>query len=411
MSRDIPSNSRSVSLWIATLITIAALYFARPFFVPVALSLLLAFLLAPLVSRLTRAGWNNVAAVVATVFIAFGVLSLMGGVVGVQLYHLAQELPQYRENIQAKVRKFPRGEVHFWLQRNFIEKATRDTNQVSVTNPQSEDEAKPLSVEVIKPEPTTLEVLGVLSGNLFGPLTASGVVIVLVVFMLLQREDIRDRFLLLLGSHSLNISTKALEDAAQRVSRYLLMQIIVNVIYGLPIGIGLYLIGIPNALVWGVLAALLRFIPYLGPLIALVLPIALAFAVDPGWTKPLLTIGLFVVVELISNNAVEPWLYGSSTGISPLAVIIAAIFWTWLWGPVGLFLSTPLTVCLAVMGRYVPRLNFLHVILAEEAVLSDEARFYQRLLARDFEGTLKIAENIVQTHSWSISMRILSFRL
>jgi predicted PurR-regulated permease PerM len=167
----------------------------------------------------------------------------------------------------------------------------------------------------------------------------------------------------------LNVTTQALDDAAARVSRYLLMNLVVNVTYGLPVGIGLYFMGVPNAILWGLLATLLRFIPYVGPWVAASFPVALAFAVDPGWSMFIMSIALFICLELISNNVVEPWLYGSSTGLSPIAVIVAAVFWTWLWGPVGLLLSTPLTVCLAVIGRYFPQLDFFYILLADEPVL------------------------------------------
>ena len=180
-----------------------------------------------------------------------------------------------------------------------------------------------------------------------------------MIFVLLERNDLRDRFIKLVGAGDLQKSTEALNDAARRVSRYLLMQLVVNLTYGIPIGVGLYFIGVPNAILWGLLAAVLRFIPYLGPFLAALFPLALAFAVDPGWTMLFWVIGLFLTAEIISNNVVEPWLYGASTGLSSLAIITAAIFWTVLWGPVGLFLSTPLTVCIVVIGRYVPRLRIL----------------------------------------------------
>src|SRR5690606_29386034 len=190
-----------------------------------------------------------------------------------------------------------------------------------------------------------------------------------VIFMLIQREDLRDRFIGLLGTRRLNVTTQALDDAGSRISRYLLMQLLINVTYGVPVGIGLHFIGVPNALLWGVLATVLRFVPYLGPLIGMSLPLILAFAVDPGWQMVLMAAGLFLVLELVSNNIVEPWLYGSSTGISSVAIMVAAIFWTWLWGPIGLLLSTPLTVCIAVAGRYVPQLSFLSMLLGSEPAL------------------------------------------
>ena len=220
-------------------------------------------------------------------------------------------------------------------------------------------------------------------------------VIVFVIFVLIERTDLRDRFIRLVGHGDMQKSTRVLDDAAERVSRYLLMQLVVNLCYGVPVGIGLYLIGIPNALLWGLLATILRFIPYLGPFLAALFPSVLAFATDPGWTMLLLVIGLFLVVELIINNAVEPWLYGSSTGLSSLAIILAAVFWTTLWGPVGLFLATPLTVCLVVIGRYVPQLEFLGVLLGSDPVLAPEERFYQRLLAGNVEEAVAVAETAI----------------
>ncbi|HET6409914.1 MAG TPA: AI-2E family transporter, partial [Chthoniobacteraceae bacterium] len=203
------------------------------------------------------------------------------------------------------------------------------------------------------------------------------------LFLLIERQDLRDRFIHLVGRGRLHVTTQAIDDAASRVSRYLGAQLVVNVTYGIPIGVGLYFIGIPNAALWGVLAMVLRFIPYIGPWIAAAFPILLSIAVSPGWTQPALTVGLFVVIELISNNAIEPWLYGSSTGLSPTAVVVSAIFWTWLWGTGGLLLATPLTVCLAVLGKYVPQLAFLDILLGDRPPIAPESRFYQRLLAGD----------------------------
>jgi hypothetical protein len=210
--------------------------------------------------------------------------------------------------------------------------------------------------------------------------------------MLLQREDLRDRVIRLLGARDVARATEAMDDAAKRISRYLLMQLVINVLYGIPVGVGLYFLGVPNPILWGLLATILRFVPYLGPVIAALFPIALSFAVAPGWTLPLLTIALFVTLELFSNNVLEPWLYGSSTGLSPVAILVAAVFWTTLWGPVGLLLSTPLTVCLVVLGRHVPQLGFFHVLLGNEPALAPELKFYQRLLARDPEEATELAE-------------------
>ena len=237
-----------------------------------------------------------------------------------------------------------------------------------------------------------LEILKTIVGPLIAALATAGLVIVFVIFVLLERTDLRDRFIRLVSHGDLQTSTRVLDDAAERVSRYLLMQLVVNICYGLPVAIGLYLIGVPNALLWGLLATVLRFIPYLGPFLATLFPAVLAFAIDPGWTMLLWVITLFVVIELIIANAVEPWLYGSSTGLSSLAIILAAVFWTTLWGPVGLFLAIPLTVCLVVIGRYVPQLEFLGVLLGSDPVLAPEERFYQRLLAGNVEEAIAVAE-------------------
>jgi AI-2E family transporter len=258
---------------------------------------------------------------------------------------------------------------------------------------------KPITVEMHDHITTPFKIVQSVFGNLFRPLATAGIVVVFVIFMLVQREDLRNRLLRLLGSGKLKIATQALDEAGQRVSRYLLMQLMVNSSYGLLIGLGLYFIGIPNALVWGLAATFLRFIPYAGAVLAAIMPIGLAFAVDPGWIKPTLTAVLFVVSELIVGNIIEPWLYGSSTGISSFAVLIAAVFWAWLWGPVGLLLATPLTVCLAVLGRCGPQVEFLHIILSDEPVLPDEARFYQRLLANDTEEAAEVAEEVLKKQS------------
>jgi predicted PurR-regulated permease PerM len=257
---------------------------------------------------------------------------------------------------------------------------------------------EPVPVLIQQPEASPLQTLREVGGPLVAPIATAGLVVVFVIFMLLQREDLRDRNLRLVGASDVARATEAMDDAAKRISRYLLMQL-VNVLYGIPVGIGLHFLGVPNPILWGLFATVLRFIPYLGPVIAALFPIALSFAVAPGWTLPLLTIALFVTLELFSNNVLEPWLYGSSTGLSPVAVLVAAVFWATLWGPVGLLLSTPLTVCLVVLGRHVPRLGFFHVLLGEEPALAPELKFYQRLLARDTDEATELAEEYLEDES------------
>jgi hypothetical protein len=277
-----------------------------------------------------------------------------------------------------------------------IKRSDRPPSAASPSGTGEEPEVKPLPVEVVEPELQPLQVLQTIVGPLIEPLATGGIVIVVVIFMLLKREDLRDRFIRLVGASDLHRTTEALQDAGKRVGRYLLMQIVVNVTYAIPIGIGLWIIGVPNALLWGLLALVLRFVPYIGPIIAAIFPLVLALAVDPGWTLVLWTVALFVVVELISNNIIEPWLYGSRTGLSPLAIIVAAIFWTWLWGPLGLLLSTPLTVCLVVLGRHVPQFEFLDVLFGSEPVLEPHEALYQRLLAGDPDEATDRAEEFLE---------------
>jgi hypothetical protein len=225
------------------------------------------------------------------------------------------------------------------------------------------------------------------------------IVIVFVIFMLLQQEDLRDRVIRLVGWRQLNLTTKALDEAGQRVSRYLLAQLVVNAAFGILAGVALYFLGVPNPILWAVFAALLRYIPYLGIWIAAILPAVVVFAIDPSWLKPLAVFGIYGGIDLLMYNFVEPVVYGNTTGLTPLAILIAAVFWAWLWGPVGLLLATPLTVCLAVLGRYVPSLRFLGVLLSDEEVLTPEKRFYQRLLAGDVEEAADVAEQFLKGKS------------
>ena len=262
----------------------------------------------------------------------------------------------------------------------------------------------PMPVEIVNGLSAQTVAQSVL-GPIISPVGTAAMVVVFVVFMLIERENLRNRIIHLIGSRQLNVATQALDDAASRVSRYLLMQLIVNSAFGFVIAVGLFFIGVPNPLVWGILATVLRFLPYIGPWIAATIPIVLASAVFQGWTRPLLVLALFIANELIANNLIEPWLYGASTGISTMGILVSAVFWTWLWGPVGLVMATPLTVCLVVMGRYVPHMSFLHTLLSDEEVLSPDARFYQRLLAMDPEEATDIAEEYLHDARSGIALR------
>ncbi|MBQ0822228.1 AI-2E family transporter [Microvirga sp. HBU67558] len=393
-------------------LAIAGLYFGRDLFVPFALAILLSFALTPLVNWLRRWKLPRIAAVLVAVTLAFILIAGIAFVVGRQLVQLADNLPTYQTTITDKIRSLqasaPGGGI--------VDKVTTTIQdvgkQISGEKPPDDVPAQtpgsrlgngtaqePVTVRLEAPQAKPLEIIQTVVGPLLAPLATAGLVVIFVIFVLLEREDLRDRFIKLAGAGDLQKSTQAINDAAARVSRYLLMQLVVNLTYGIPIGIALYFIGVPNALLWGLLAAVLRFIPYLGPFLAALFPIALAIAVDPGWTMLFWVVGLFLVAELISNNVIEPWLYGSSTGLSSLAIIMAAIFWTSLWGPVGLFLATPLTVCLVVIGRYVPQLEFLGVLLGSDPVLAPEERLYQRLLAGNLEEAVEMAEDYVDEHS------------
>jgi predicted PurR-regulated permease PerM len=397
------------------LAAVAVLYFAQDVLIPITLAMLLTFLLAPAVNYLEQYKFPRPAAVLTVVLVCCTVLAVLGWVVAGQLAHLAGSLEEYRGNIEHKVEALrPSGGGTFSKLSNFgrdlqkkLEKPTTQTTQPAdlvaeelkthagvtelpkpgtVPNPATHPtEDNPLPVAVVQPKPSNAQALMTYAGMILGPLGTFGIVIVFVIFMLLRREDLRDRVIRLIGHGSLTVTTQALDDAAERISRYLLMQSIVNGTYGVAIGIGLWLIGIPNAFLWGLLCAVLRFIPYIGPWIASAFPILLSIAVFPDNRHLVYTIGLFVVIELISNNVMEPWLYGSSTGMSEVAILVSAVFWTWLWGPVGLLMSTPLTVCLVVLGKYVPQLSFLDVMLGDEPPLEPHMRYYQRLLAMDDE--------------------------
>ena len=409
-----PSPPASDSLLTAggIILGIAALYLGREFFIPFALAVLLAFALSPIVNWLRRWHVPRTPAVLMTVALAFSIIGGSSYVVATQLISLANSVPTYQRTIVEKVRSIrdagtTGGGVLDRLTSSiegFRRELSDETSAGDPTGPPPNGASasrEPIPVIIESPTGSALDMVRRVFGPLVSPLVTAGVVVVFLVFVLLEREGLRERFIKLAGAGDFQTSTEAMSEAASRVSRYLLMQLIVNVTYGLPLGIGLYIIGVPNAVLWGLLAVIFRFIPYLGPILAAVFPIGLAFAVDPGWSMLLWVIGLFVVLELVSNNFVEPLLYRASTGLSALAIISAAIFWTTLWGPAGLMLSTPLTVCLVVIGRYVPQLRFLGVLLSSDPVLRPEEQLYQRLLAGNNESAVEMAEDYVGSHSSS----------
>jgi predicted PurR-regulated permease PerM len=390
------TESRNTTL-IGVVIVVGILYFARVVLIPLALAVLVAFLLGPLVNWLRHWGIRRLPAVLIVVHLAFAVITGFGFLMAFQLTELGHKMPEYEQNIHNKfksIRDSSSGVI------GRFSRFVHDFNQ-ELTSPPSSSQAapgdqKPVPVEIQRGPFSSLQMVPKVLGSLAGLILTAIIVIVFVIFMLLQEEDLRDRVIRLAGSGRLNVTTKALDEAGERVSRYLLAQLIVNVCFGIPAGVALYFLGVPNPLLWGMLAALFRYIPYLGIWIAAVMPAAVLFAVDPSWVKPFAIFGIYFGIDLLMYNFVEPWVYGNSTGMTPLAILVAAVFWTWLWGGVGLLLATPLTVCLAVLGRHVPSLRFLGVLLSDEPVLSLEKRFYQRLLATDVEEAAEIAEEFLK---------------
>ncbi len=414
----VPRNAGSSRLltspsWFASLvIVVAALYFARELLIPFVLSLLLCFVLAPVVIRLRRWGLGRLTSITVTVVIAMSVVAAVGAFFVVQLVDVTMRLPEYQENIEKKIESFkvtPGGPMH-----RAISMFTRLTDGVGQDADESKDDGtqppisgasdlspKPARFHIIEPTMTPLAILRSVLGTTLGPLATAGIVFILVIFMLIEREALRDRLIRAIGTApgQLNTTTQILDDAASRVSRYLLMQLIVNVTYGIPIGIGLYFIGVPNPVLWGMMATVLRFVPYIGPVIAASFPIAMAFSVDPGWGMVLQTLLLFAVIEIISNNFIETWLYGTSMGISSVAILLSALFWAWLWGPIGLLLSGPVTVCLMVLGRHIPALQHFSLMLGDQPGLPLHERMYQRFLAMDPDEPDQIARNYLADHT------------
>ena len=375
---------------------VGLLYFARDFIVPVVLAGLLSFLLDPLNRRLERGGVRHVLAVIVTTFFSFVALGVITYVVTTQLLDVAEKLPDYRNNLIEKansIRKTSEGPIGRAVQTlkdvvRSIEKP--NTSPHPSTGPENQERTRPVPVEVVPSTSQTMASASGYLGPILSPLGSAAVIILIAVFMMLGRDDLRDRIVYLVGRGRLRLTTHALDEAGSRVSRYLLAQLIVNVSYGIPIGIGLYFIGIPNAILWGLLTVVLRFLPYVGPWIAASFPVILSIAISTSWTTFALTIGLFIVVELISNNVVEPWLYGAQTGLSPLAVVVSAVFWTWLWGVAGLVLATPLTVCLVVMGKHVPQMRWLDLLMGDRPPITSGDRLYHRLLAGDEEEASEV---------------------
>jgi len=411
-SEEVMALLSAVATAILAVIIIAMLYFGREIFMPIALAILLSFVLAPVVVILQRIHVPRGLAVVSVAILAFALIFAMGSLLASQLTQLAGDLPRYQSTISEKIQSFRDTRAG----RGTLERASDMLKDLSkeidkpkeaaparwpnlIPNSSASGPQAPVQVEVRQPDPGALENLRALISPLVHPLATTGIIIIFVIFILLQREDLRNRVIRLAGSYDLQRTTAALDDAARRLSRLFLTQLILNGAFGVVIGLGLWMIGTPSAILWGILATALRFVPYIGAVIASAFPLALAVAVDPGWSMLLWTLALFLTVEPVAGHIIEPMVYGHSTGLSPVAVVAAATFWTALWGPIGLVLATPLTVCLVVLGRHVERLEFLDVMFGDRPALSPPEIFYQRMLAGDPTEAAEKAEEFLKERS------------
>ncbi len=396
------SNSLSVPMFMAV---IATLYLAREILIPLAFAVTLTFILAPAVAWLMKLRFKRAPAALVVVILTIVTTGAVGYVIFNQLIQVLDELPVYKENIHNKI------EAIQSPAKGALGRATENVKDLAneLSTPQKPTGAppqkertirgnapkqadRPVPVQIVNEPANELQYLRDLTKSFLTPLGAVGIVLIFTVFLLIEQNDLRNRLFRLAGLSRLNLMTQALDDATIRVSRYLLLQFLVNAGFGMLIGVGLYFIGVPYAALWGTVAALLRIVPYVGSLIAGVLPLMLSLAVFDSWMPPLLVFLMFMFLELVTGNFIEPWLYGMHTGISSLALLLTTVFWTTLWGPSGLILSTPLTVCLVVLGRHVPQFSFLHVLLGDEPVLEIEAQLYQRLLAMDDQGARAVVD-------------------
>jgi len=433
MARPDASNQQPGVFALASgVATVAILYFAREVLLPFAMALLLSFLLAPMVERLKRWHVARIPAVLIAVGFSLAGIGGLGYILFHEIYELAYRLPEYELNITKKVQALHGNEqgVLARISTAMADVRTKLAERPGAAQPPTsssseaphernpgssalegtpalvshEIDRRPTQVEIVKP----LSAAGLMEqllavGPWITPFGTAVIVIVFAMFMLIEREDLRNRLIYLIGSDHLNNTTIALDAAARRVSRYLRMQLVVNALFGIIVAIGLFFIGVPNPLLWGSAAVLLRFAPFVGPIAAAIVPLAISLAVFDGWTQPICVVVLYAVGETVVSNAIEPRLIASSTGISALGILVSTVVWLWLWGPIGLILATPVTVCLAVLVGYVPRLDFLRTLLSDDHLLPPAARFYQRLLASDPDEALDIAEDYLK-HNTPVSL-------
>ncbi|MCU1334564.1 MAG: hypothetical protein JWO19_145 [Bryobacterales bacterium] len=398
-----PSGSSGVRTTAILIAVISVLYLAREILIPLAFAITLALILTPAVVWLQKIHLGRVPAVALVMMVTIAAAGGIGWVIFNQLVGVANELPRYKQNIHNKLTEMRTpGKGALGRATASVQELGRELTSVQApVAPQvpSDRGGRPLSVRIVEEPANELENMRDMAKPFLAPLGVFGIVLIFSVFLLIKQEDLRNRLFRLVGLDRLNVMTQALDDATHRVSRFLLLQLLVNACFGALCGIGLYLIGVPYAALWGSVAGILRLVPYIGAVVSALLPFTLSLAVFDNWTPPLLVFLLFATLEVVTGNLVEPWLYGIHTGISSLALLLTTVFWTVLWGPSGLILSTPLTVCVAVLGRYVPQFSFLHILLGDEAVLVPEACFYQRLLAMDDQEARAVADLYLSENS------------
>ncbi|HEY1944379.1 MAG TPA: AI-2E family transporter [Roseiarcus sp.] len=398
---DVVERARAAYTAVIIAVVIGGLYFGREVLVPIAFAVLLSFVLAPLADALRRLHLGHALSVFLSVFMAFAILVGLGGVIGKQVAELAGDLPAYQRVINNKIESLRTSD----LATSLMERASgllhfnpgQGPSHAAPAAPAGPAETPPLPVEVRQPALGPIQILESILSALLPPLTTAAIVVVFVIFILLQQRDLRDRLIKLIGAHDLHRTTKALDDAAMRLSRYFTVLTAINTAFGLIVAGGLAFIGVPNPILWGIFAGVIRFLPYIGAFIGAAFPMAIAAAVAPGWTLVFETGLMFLVLESVTGQLIEPHVFGHTTGMSPLAVIVAAAFWTLIWGPPGLLLSTPITACLVVLGRHIESLNFIELLLGDRPPLSPEQSLYQRILASDPDEATLQAERLFKS--------------
>ena len=408
-----PSDSSTIRTATIVIVVVAVLYLAREILIPLAFAITLTLILTPAVSWLRKLRLSRAPAVLLVMVLSVAAAGATGWIIFGQLVEVLNELPRYEQNIHSKIEsmrapsKGALGRAAESVKK--LEKELANQPAPPAAPPSRSQRGQVRSTPAQNGSPQPVQIVAEPAGDLqyyrdltkpfLAPLAELGIVLIFTVFLLIEQSDLRNRLLRLVGLNQLNVVTQALDDATQRVSKYLLMQLLVNLCFGILCGVGLYMIGVPYAALWGALAAIVRIVPYIGAMVAGLLPLILALAVFDSWMPPVMVFLLFATLELVTGNFVEPWLYGVHTGISALALLLTTVFWAALWGPAGLILSTPLTVCVVVLGRYVPQLSFLHILLGDEPVLAAEAQVYQRLLAMDDQEARAVVDQYLEDHT------------